>query len=499
MTKRPLAVIAVFFIMGIVLAASSPNSVRFVHIFIATLIFIAISFVCPKRQTVSNIFLFLSIMSIGVLLYVNSNIFPKNHISHFLGEEKLNTGIVGVIRSPALTRRPYFGKINSTYLFEIEGVKSEGQWLGVTGLAQIRIQTEKDYRYGDRLIVKGTMRNPKWFGSAHHRSNHPELAEGQIRNSKSQKTHFNYGEYLERQNIFALINTRENNVIILSHDYNSNPIMRYIYSLREKLKNQIIEKMPIDAGAFLRAILLGDRSELPKHIQRSFKNSGTMHILAISGLHIALISIVIINLLKILRIKREVSYIFTMLFLILVALIALSMPSVVRAVTMACIFLTGLIIGRRADVYNSLGAAAIFILIKNPKDLFNVGFQLSFLAVFSILYLVPRAMGLIKNDMNFYVKRYFFTPLLVSISAWLGTAPLIFYYFKIITPVAIIANLFIIPALFASLLAGMAFLLLGWVPFLETPFVALSNILIHTLFSLADFFASLKFSHFTML
>ncbi|MBU0759466.1 MAG: ComEC/Rec2 family competence protein, partial [Candidatus Omnitrophica bacterium] len=97
------------------------------------------------------------------------------------------------------------------------------------------------------------------------------------------KSDFNYREYLERQNIFALINTRENNVTLLSHNYKSNPLLRYIYSVRAKLKNQILEKMPLESGAFLSAILLGDRSELPKHLQTAFKNCGVYHILPVQN------------------------------------------------------------------------------------------------------------------------------------------------------------------------------------------------------------------------
>ncbi|MBU4311442.1 MAG: hypothetical protein KJ706_01830 [Candidatus Omnitrophica bacterium] len=317
MNKRPLAVIAIFFIIGIVLARFLPGSVKFPHIFIVTLIFIIVSFifsridsrspfswgqVYPREsgggndngccQKIANIFLLLSITSFAALLYLNSNIWPDNHISHFLGEEKLKTGIVGVIRSPALTRKPYYGKINSTYLFEVEGIKAEGsrleaegEWLGVTGLAQIRIQTEEDYGYGDRLFVRGTVRRPAGIDSrlpsgkaAGFRGNDKNRGNDKLRVDSNNR--FDYRAYLERQNIVALINTKEHNVTVLSHNYKSNPILKYIYSIRERLKDQILEYMPLDTGAFLRAILLGDRSELPKHIQASFKNSGTMHILA---------------------------------------------------------------------------------------------------------------------------------------------------------------------------------------------------------------------------
>ena len=152
MHKRPLAVIAVFFILGIVLVRFLPDWIEFIHVFVATLIFILISFVssgynisqakaCGYRFfNVSNIFLLLSISSFASLLYLNSKTFSNNHISHFLKEEKLKANIVGIIKSPALTRRPYFGKINSTYIFELEAIKDNGEWWEVNGLSQIRIR-----------------------------------------------------------------------------------------------------------------------------------------------------------------------------------------------------------------------------------------------------------------------------------------------------------------------------------------------------------------------
>ena len=478
MNKRPLAVIALFFILGIVLARYLPESVKFVHVLVGTSIFILFAFLFTTPGPGSGrpgsgggkVLLILSVISFAVLLYLNANTFPENHITNFIGEEKIKTGIVGTIKSPALTRRPYYGKIASTYLFDTEAIKRDGEWWKVKGVAQIRIQTEKDLAYGNRLVVKGTIMRPR--NDSYYRS------------------------YLERQNIFALINTKEYDVTILSHNYKSNSILKYIYAIRERIKDRIIGTIPLETGAFLRAILLGDRSELPRHIQDSFKKSGTMHILAISGLHIAIIVLVILYLFRIIGVKREIYYTLTIIFLIFFALFTLSRPSVVRASIMACAFLVGILLGRKVDVYNSLGFAALFILIKNPKDLFNVGFQLSFLAVVSILFFVPRLMKLLEDYKNYYVKKFLYIPLAVSVSAWVATFPLVLYYFKIITPVAIIANLFIIPMLFAMLIASMAFLALGWLPVLG-PFLSQVNHLIaQAIFSLADFFSSLKFGHF---
>ena len=160
MNKRPLAVIAIFFALGIIIAKFLPEAIKFHHVFALTALLILSTFIFSK-----NSLLVLSITSFAALLYINSNTLPNDHISQFLGEEKLKTAVVGVIRSPALARKPYYGKINSTYLFEIEALEKDGEWWKVKGVGQIRIQTEKDYAYGDRLLVRGAIRKPAGMDS----------------------------------------------------------------------------------------------------------------------------------------------------------------------------------------------------------------------------------------------------------------------------------------------------------------------------------------------
>ena len=486
MHKRPFAAPAVFFMFGIFLARNMPGFVEVRHAFIITLVLILASFLSNGQKWISKIFSILSIVSFAFLLYTKSSIFPNNHISHVLGEKKLKAEIIGIIKSPVLKRNPYYGKINSTYLFKLEQVGDRS----VTGLAQIKIRSEKDYAYGDRLLVKGTIRNPK------SKYQNPKKISNQ--KSKFQKNHFDYAEYLARQNIFALINVKEKNITVLAHDYKINPILKYIYLFREKLKNRIIEKMPLDTGAFMRAILLGDRSELPKDMQICFKNSGTMHVLAISGLHVGIIAAVLLFIFRIFGVKREISYLCTMMFLVFFSFMTLLRPSVVRAVIMACIIIIGRLLGKRTDIYNSLSAAAVFILVRNPKDFFNVGFQLSFAAVLSIAYLTPRLTRFIKYKPHSYIVKWFYTSLMVSFSAWIGTFPLILYYFNIVTPVSVIANLFILPLIFIVLLIGMLFFPLSYLPFFSSLAVTLNNICINFVFLMADFFSSLRFSHFNL-
>jgi len=486
--KKPFAAICIFFIIGIFLAARFPNLLKLTHAFIATSVFVLAVVLFLKFLKISKIFLFLSVTSLGSLLYLNSNIFPDGHVSYFLGKERIKAEITGIIKSPAEARGVYFGKVVSRYIFELESIDN----LKINGLALIRIQTEKDYQYGDRLLVKGTIKRPSTDVIA--KSRRPAYSTVQTK----AKTNFNYKQYLENQNIFAIINASEKNITLLSHNYKSNPILRYAYLIREKIKNQFLEKMPLESGAFLRAILLGDRSELPKRLQESFRNSGTMHILAISGLNVALLAGAFLFLFKLLRLKREIYYILTMLSLVFLMVLTGSSASVVRATIMCIVFLTGRLLGRPVDAYNSLGTAAFIILVANPKDVFDIGFQLSFIAVWSMVYFVPKLTRFVKKDWNFYIRKYMLEPLAISISATLGTFPLIIYYFKTATPIAVISNILIVPLMFILMIGGLCFIALGWMPFIGSFISSFNNILANAIFLLAEFFAGIKFGHFNV-
>jgi ComEC/Rec2-related protein len=545
MHKRPLAVISVFFALGIVLGRLLPDSVGLFHVFAVTLIFISFTLIFALTLTLSHkwergyemsshkwergyemsshkwerearssarsslmlapllhTFLFLSVISLGALLYLNSNIFPPNHVSYFLGKDKIKTEITGVIKDPSEVRGVYYGKVSSRYVLEVEDINGSE----VAGLALIRIQTEKDYQYGDRLRVKGTIKRPialtltlshKWE-RGYEMSSHKWERGYEMSSNKweREKTSFSYKQYLENRNIFAVINASEKNVTLLAHDYKVNPVLKFAYFIREKIKNQFLEKMPLESGAFMRAILLGDRSELPKNIKESFRNSGTMHMLAISGLHVALLAAVFMYFFKLFRLRREIYYILTMLLLVFLALLTGANASVVRAAIMCIIFLTGRLLGRPVDVYNSLGVAAFIILAINPKDVFSVGFQLSFAAVLSIVYLSPILKRFVKKDFNFYVKKYLLDPFAVSVSATLGTFPFILYYFRMGTPIAVISNILIIPLMFVLMIGGMCFIGLGWIPYVGSFIAYFNNTLADSIFFLADFFAGVKFGHF---
>ena len=143
-------------------------------------------------------------------------------------------------------------------------------------------------------------------------------------------------------------------------------------------------------------MILGDRSKIPSGLRSLFIQTGTMHILAISGLHIGIVAFILDLLLKALRIRRRLRFSAIILLLVFYCLLTGARPSVIRATIMAIVLLAGFLLRRENQISHSLALAGLIILIANPRQLFNLGFQLSFLSVISIVYFSP----VIKNLCN---------------------------------------------------------------------------------------------------
>ncbi|PIQ89903.1 MAG: competence protein ComEC, partial [Candidatus Omnitrophica bacterium CG11_big_fil_rev_8_21_14_0_20_42_13] len=202
----------------------------------------------------------------------------------------------------------------------------------------------------------------------------------------------------------------------------------------------------------LSAMLLGDRTGLSSDVRQAFIQTGTAHILAISGMHIGIIAFIFLVFLKAVRIPKRVRYVIAVFFLIFYCLLTGARPSVTRAVIMAIVVLAGLLLEREVNIYNSLGLSALVILAYNPYQLSDIGFQLSFISVLSIVYLSPRIEKLLHCH-HIIVKSFS-----VSLSAWLGTCLIVLYYFKIFSPITVLANLVIVPLVSLVIVAGFIFL-----------------------------------------
>jgi ComEC/Rec2-related protein len=230
------------------------------------------------------------------------------------------------------------------------------------------------------------------------------------------------------------------------------------------------------------AMTLGWRPALTSEVSAPFMQSGTMHIFAISGLHIALIAGILVAILRAAQVPRFWSGAVIIPLIWFYTAATGWQPSAIRSTIMMTIVIGGWMLKRPGDLLNSLAAAAFIILLLDPLQLFQASFQLSFFVVLSIALLMPpleklrdkilQTDPLLPRELlprwqrwTHPVFRVMLTWLAVSFAAWLGSWPLCAYYFHIFSPVTLLANLLIVPLSSCALASNLGSLICGdWLP-----------------------------------
>jgi competence protein ComEC len=217
----------------------------------------------------------------------------------------------------------------------------------------------------------------------------------------------------------------------------------------------------------IRAILLGDDDTMEPDLKASYAAAGVSHILCVSGMHVGIIFMIIDFLLKPLDLFRSTRILKVLLLLAVIWLYAgitgLS-PSVTRSATMFTFVSVGSLMRRNTNVFHSLLASLFILLVINPLYIFEVGFQLSYSAVFSIVWFQPVIAGLYTCKTR--IGRYFWELLSVSIAAQIGTFPISIYYFGQFPNYFILSNLSVITLSFIVMITGIFLLSVSWVPIL---------------------------------
>ncbi|WP_168161190.1 DNA internalization-related competence protein ComEC/Rec2 [Desulfatibacillum aliphaticivorans] len=310
----------------------------------------------------------------------------------------------------------------------------------------------------------------------------PELVEGarvrfksDIRSFRnfSNPGGFDYVRYMRLKNIFgsAYVRGKDKLEILEAPDG--------FFTRTEKSLGRLIEESAPESGRpLLRALLLGDKKAVDQDTRDLFADAGIAHVLAISGLHIGMVAVFALFLFKwvlscserLLLSGRlfQVSAVLTMAPVLFYGILTGMAPSTQRAVIMVGVFLMAYVFNRDYDSLNTLGAAAVVILLWNPPALFNVGFQLSFTAVFCILYGLKKIpFKTIPITWGEKARRRVLIYLLIPVIALLGTAPIVLHYFDRISLIGPLANLIVVPLIgFAvlplALMAGLIHPILPW-------------------------------------
>ena len=439
-----------------------------------------------------KLFFLILIALAGAIACRSSLFYSVQNIANFSPDSDIR--IIATVAKPPIEKTTSYGK-KTILILRAEEIKkplsealasrrSRGKPYSrkVKGLFRATVyKPSQSYHYGDRLLLKGKLYRPYNFGE------------------------FDYKKYLATQRIHCLFSGRGKDVQVLSE--RRNLLFSPLFYLRGALSGTIDRNLSSREASLLKAILLGERFNISPQLKELFINTGTIHILSISGLHIGIIATIFLLFFKFLRLPYKAYYLLTIVFIVLYAFLTGARVPVIRATILTVIILAARLLNRPCSIYNSLGFAAFLILAAQPLYLFDPGFQLSFLCVFFIIYLTPKIERVLarlcevsprtsRPTLSRRVKRFIIASFSASLAVWLGIFPLISYYFKNFVPITVLANLTIVPLLFVIVANGFLLILSAAIPILSIIFGAMESFFLAILIKSASFFSGLPFSHF---
>ncbi|MDO6761614.1 ComEC/Rec2 family competence protein [Tamlana sp. 2_MG-2023] len=433
--------LTVCLVFGILIGYYYPTSVLFILGFtLVSLFLVFISYLFARHQFQKNIWFGLSasitMISIGALTVQFHN--QKNFQNHYSYQVSTNSDTLKTITFRIKeVLKP--GTYHDKYIIDILAINN----IKVSGKSLLNI--EKD-SVASTLLIDETFITRTLFKDL----------------NKSLNPHqFNYKNYLEKQYIYHQLQLNSRELLRINSEEHT------IFGLADNIRRHINNSLKSyhfnqNQGAIINALLLGQRQDISKEIYSDYTNAGAIHILAISGLHIGILLMLLNFVLIPLERFKYGKIIKTILLVCLLwsfAVIAGLSASVTRAVTMFSIITIALNLKRPTNIFNTLAISMFVILLFKPLFIFDVGFQLSYLAVFSIVTIDPHLYKLWQPK-NYILNLYWHT-FTVTVAAQIGIIPLSLYYFHQFPGLFFISNLIIIPFLGVILGFGIIVILLA--------------------------------------
>src|SRR5712691_1788964 len=332
----------------------------------------------------------------------------------------------------------------ATFLFKLESIEFEGR--SRSSNATLLVRWRGNSEFGNELKV---------FGIAEPIA--PPRNPGEL----------DMHSYLARQDVRRSLFVRYPEDGALLKRGSGNPILRAAQKSRAWMQNALCRGLgdSPDVRNFLSGIALGLRHQTPEDIEEPFQQTGTLHLFAVAGLHVGIVARLLWILAMVARLSRKWATIVIIPLLLFYAVVTGLHVSSVRAAVMSSILLAGFFFERKVFTLNSLAAAAFFLLCWDTNEFFATGFQLSFAVVGGIILLADplsawlRAIGapdpFLPRRLVSGLRRaigvgyaWICRDGSVSLAAWLGSLPLIIWYFHLVTPSSLFANLVVVPIAF---------------------------------------------------
>ncbi len=429
----PLIKIAIWFIAGILFASQITVPIIPIYYILAICLLSGTIILKQNKNHIQKVIFGIMVYGLAFLIGIttqnsHNDTADKDHFSKRLKDETQNLHITLRERlKPTLYADRYVAIVN-----QIDNQPIHGKVLVNFSLDS----ANKKFHIGSQLHVQAKIERHK-----------PPLNPNQ----------FDYGNYLSNKAIAAQIYTTVSEVKI-----NPNAICD-IWFYADRFRTNIISNLKGAIGtkelAVLNALILGQQQDIDPEILKDFQFAGAVHILSVSGLHVGFLLMFLNLLLKRLpnhSSGRTIKFLIIVFFLWSFAILAGLSPSVVRSVTMFSFVALGMCISRSTNIFHTLVISIVIILLFKPSFLFDVGFQLSYVALFFILWLQP-ALSKFWQPENVVIK-YFWDIVTVSVAAQVGALPLSIYYFHQFPGLFFITNVLIIP--FITVIMGLGLLVM---------------------------------------
>ncbi len=457
----PLIKISLFFVFGILFAFYlKPQPVFVFSLLLIGFTSFGFSFYKSKSDLLQNnyfgVFALLVSFFIGISSQtINSNLYQKNHYYH-----KIDVAEKQYLLEISLKEKLKFSEFNNRFVAKVKRIDNKN----ASGKIILNIRKDssniKNLEIGALLKIKASFIKNK-----------------PVKNPNQ----FDYGKYLENQNIYAQVYCDADDIEI------SSIVDKNIWFYTAKFRTTIIQNLEKNGFskkelAVIVALILGQQQDISPEILQDYQFAGAVHILSVSGLHVGFILLFVGYLLKPFPNTKKWKLnklIIVILSLWLFGFVAGLAPSVLRSVVMFSFVAIGRYLGRGVNIYNTLLVSALIILLFQPSFLFDVGFQLSYVSLFFIIWLQPLLENIWEPKNKF--SKFFWEIITVSFAAQIGAMGLSIYYFHQFPGLFFITNLIILPVMGFILGYGVLIMILAYFDFVP---IFLMNILEWSVFIL---------------
>ena len=413
--------------------------------------------------------LWVVVVLLGALRYhIDTALSPLPHLValEVFGQRGIITG--------RIVQEPERSNERVHFAIELEQVVADSAIYHLSG--QVLVTVKDAYLpadYGDRVSLRGKLQRPR-----------------AMRNPGA----FDYRAFLAQQDIYGTLFVGKPEQVVSVERLPGHWLYEsVVLPLRRTVRQSIERNLSGTPAGLLLGVLLGEKRRIPEEVRAAFRSTGLAHALVVSGLHVGMVGGFFFFGFRLLQLADRSSSAATIAALTLYALATGAQVPVVRAVLMGSVVLLGRVLRRQGDIYNTLGLAALAILVIWPESPWSLSFQLSFGATWAIVALHGPLASLFPT--NGWVGRWVVSPLCASLAAQLGTGPLIAYSFQQLALGAVVANIVVVPLLALALGLGLLAALTGWIlPWVATAFNATNYLVLVGLIELVSWWASLPFT-----